>query len=160
MKQLEEDSGAGGIGPWMAAEHRNTAHHHVHIVLAARRELTPGRFQTVLITRPRLQRMKEAIGNEIDRQRGFALERDETPPGRRVFSRTATKPQKSGLNIYRWRKVRRSISNRRSRSLIHRGQLAAATLWRLQAVALRYQHQMGRELEEQAAGREREGWLR
>jgi hypothetical protein len=159
MKQLEEDSGAGGIGPWMAAEHRNTAHHHVHIVLAARRELTPGRFQSVLITRPRLQRMKDAVGCEIDRQRGFALERDETPPGRRP-SRAATKPQTNGHHIYRWRKVRRSISNQRSRSIVHRGQLAGATLWRLQAVALRYQHQMGRELEEQAAGREREGWLR
>jgi hypothetical protein len=72
----------------------------------------------------------------------------------------ATKPQKSGRNIYRWRKVRRSINNRRSRSIVHRGQLAGATLWRLQSVALRYQHQMERELEEQAAGREREGWLR
>ncbi|HEY2593182.1 MAG TPA: hypothetical protein VGK33_04710, partial [Chloroflexota bacterium] len=34
MEQLEEDAGPGGIGPWFGAEHRNTAHHHVHIVLA------------------------------------------------------------------------------------------------------------------------------
>lgn len=159
MKQLEEDSGAGGIGPWIAAEHRNTAHHHVHIVLAARRELAPGCFQTVLITRPRLQRMKEAVGREIDRQRGFALEPDEARRGRRI-SRADTKPQKSGHSVYRWRKIRRPLSNPRSRSIVHRGQLAGATLWRLQAVALRYQHQMERELEEHVAGREREGWLR
>ena len=70
MERLEADAGTGGIGPWIAAEHRNTAHHHVHIVLAARRELGAERFQTVLITRARLQRMKDAIGREIDRQRG------------------------------------------------------------------------------------------
>jgi hypothetical protein len=102
--------------------------------------------------------MKEAIGREIDRQRGFSLGRDEPPPGRRV-SGAGTKLQKSGHHLYRWRKVRRPISNRRPRSIVHRGQLAGATLRRLQAVALRYQHQMERELEEQLAGRGREGWL-
>ena len=45
MKQLEVDAGAGGIGPWFAAEHRNTDHHHVHIVLAARREIETRQVQ-------------------------------------------------------------------------------------------------------------------
>ena len=61
MKQLESDAGAGGLGPWFAAEHRNTAHHHVHIVLAARREVAHGRFSTLVVTRARLQRMKDSI---------------------------------------------------------------------------------------------------
>src|SRR5258708_5691959 len=39
MKQLEADAGSKGLGPWFAAEHRNTSHHHVQIVLAARREV-------------------------------------------------------------------------------------------------------------------------
>jgi hypothetical protein len=159
MNQLEADTGAGDIGPWIAAEHRNTAHHHVHIVLAARRELEPGRFQTVVITRARLQRMKEAIGREIDRQRGPALERDETPRGGRA-SRTAAKTRKSGHDIYRWRKVHRPLANLRARKTVHRGQLAGATLWRLQGVALRYRYQMERDLDEQLAGQKREGWVR
>jgi hypothetical protein len=68
LAQLEGD--AGGIGPWLAAEHRNTGHRHVHVVLAARRQLAPGRFRTVVLTRPRLERMKEAMYRELDRQRG------------------------------------------------------------------------------------------
>jgi hypothetical protein len=71
MRQLELDTGAAGIGPWFAAEHRNTRHHHVHIVLAARREVRPGRFSTLVITRARLQRMKDVIREELERQRRF-----------------------------------------------------------------------------------------
>ncbi len=83
MQQLETDAGTGGIGPWFAAEHRNTAHHHVHIVLAARRELEPGNFSTLLITRSRLQKMKEAIGREISEAATFSAGRagsDAAPP--------------------------------------------------------------------------------
>ena len=69
MGQLGRDGG-GQTPPWIAAEHRNTAHPHVHVVMAARREEDPGRFRSVLITRPRLARMKEAIALEIERQRG------------------------------------------------------------------------------------------
>ena len=158
MKQLEADAGAGGIGPWIAAEHRNTAHHHVHIVLAARRELEPGRFQTVLITLPRLQRMKEAIGREIDRQRVLALERDEAQRG--PVSRTDSNHVRQTHTSLRWRRMRRPLSDPRARRTMRRGQLAGATLWRLKAVALRYRHQMERELDEHAAGQEREGWSR
>jgi hypothetical protein len=159
MGQLEADTGAGCIGPWIAAEHRNTAHHHVHIVLAARRELEPGRFQAVLITRVRLQRMKEAIGREIDRQRGPVFQRDQARPVARASHMEST-PRTSSRDVYRWRKVRRPFSNLGARKTIHRGRLAGATLWRLQAVALRYRYQMERELDEQRAGREREGWSR
>jgi hypothetical protein len=157
MNQLEADAGAGGIGPWFAAEHRNTAHYHVHIVLAARRELEPGRFQTVLITRDRLQRMKEAIGHDIERQRCLLHERNETPrrhrdlrmdPGLRRVPRAS----------YQWRRLRNR--NPRAGSVVRRGQLASATLWRLQAVALRYQHEMERQLDQQVVGRDREGWQR
>ncbi|HXJ47523.1 MAG TPA: hypothetical protein VNF91_00010, partial [Candidatus Acidoferrum sp.] len=155
MKQLEADAGTGGIGPWIAAEHRNTAHHHVHIVLAARRELEPGRFQTVLITRARLQRVKDAIAREIDRQRVPALERDKANRGR--VSRNDSNRVRQIHTSHRWRRMRRPLTNPRGRRLVRRGQLAGATLWRLKAVALRYRSQMERELDEQLAGREREG---
>ena len=68
MGQLERDS--GGVPPWIAAEHRNTAHPHVHIVMAARREVSPGHFRGVQVTRQRLARMKESMGREIEHQRG------------------------------------------------------------------------------------------
>ncbi len=68
MGQLERD--ANGVPPWIAAEHRNTAHPHVHIVMAARREVSPGHFRGVQVTRQRLARMKATMGLEIERQRG------------------------------------------------------------------------------------------
>src|SRR5712691_9478878 len=88
MKQLEVDVGPGGIGPWFAAEHRNTAHHHVQIVLAARREIEPGRFSTLIINRARLQRMKEAIWAEIELQRAPERERADAKRAQTITSPT------------------------------------------------------------------------
>jgi hypothetical protein len=72
MSQLEQDSGAK-LPPWIAGEHRNTAHPHVHVVLAAKRETRPGEYRTLVITRERLQRMKVALHEELARQRGVRL---------------------------------------------------------------------------------------
>jgi hypothetical protein len=66
MRGLERD--AGPLPPWVAAVHRNTQHPHVHIVMAARREVSPDRFKTLIITRPRLARMKESLAQEMSRQ--------------------------------------------------------------------------------------------
>ena len=66
---------AGGTPPWIAAIHRNTRHPHVHIVMAARREVAPGRFRTVVINRERLAHMKLAIDAELERERGRAATR-------------------------------------------------------------------------------------
>lgn len=49
MEQLERDCG-GKLPPWIAAEHRNTAHPHVHVILAAQREETAGRFRELRIS--------------------------------------------------------------------------------------------------------------
>ncbi|PZR70516.1 MAG: hypothetical protein DLM66_03770 [Candidatus Dormiibacter spiritus] len=68
MAQLERDT--GGLPPWIAAEHRNTDHPHVHIVLAARRQTSNGSFRELRVTKQRLTRMKGALSLEIDRQRG------------------------------------------------------------------------------------------
>ncbi len=65
----------GGTPPWIAAIHRNTKHPHVHIVMAARREVEPGRFKTVVINRERLARMKGALSIELVRERGGAPQR-------------------------------------------------------------------------------------
>ena len=162
MKQLETDAGPGGIGPWFAAEHRNTAHHHVHIVLAARRELQPGKFQTLVIPRNRLQRMKDAIGREIERQRGLELGRGEKTPTQRLSPMVATAQMPRHLPRWRRRHLRPVFGNLRSRAIRHvRGtRLFSAALLRLRGAALHYHHQMERELEADLARREREGWLR
>ncbi|MHB8589205.1 MAG: hypothetical protein ACYDA0_10170 [Candidatus Dormibacteraceae bacterium] len=68
MRQLERD--AGEIPPWIAAEHRNTAHPHIHIGMAARREVAPGEFRGLQVSRERLARMKATMSLEIERQRG------------------------------------------------------------------------------------------
>jgi hypothetical protein len=70
MAQLARDAGLGGLPPWVAAEHRNTAHPHVHIVMAAQREISPGQFRGLVITRERLARMKSTLGLAIEQQRG------------------------------------------------------------------------------------------
>jgi hypothetical protein len=53
---------------WMAAIHRNTAHPHVHLVVAGMRETEQG-FRCFDLTKPRLAAMKAAVAEEIVRQR-------------------------------------------------------------------------------------------
>jgi len=157
MKQLEADAGVGGLGPWFAAEHRNTAHHHVQLVLAARREIAPGKFSTLIINRARLQRMKEAIWVEIARQRELERSRSETRsperplavPTRRLGWRPVS-PQRrpTGHGMYR-----RIQLHRFPRTRTRPGNEA---LLRIRGVALRYRFQMDRELEAEQLRREHE----
>ena len=163
MAQLETDAGTGGIGPWFAAEHRNTAHHHVHIVLAARRELAPGRFSTLVINRQRLQRMKDAIALEIDRQRSLQRVHGNS----KQLPRTATRIARPQINRHatahwRWLQVQTHEAAQRPRPVTQwrRRQRLDATLRGLRAVAHSYQHRMEHELEEELVRREREGWAR
>jgi hypothetical protein len=69
MRQLARDAGTGGIPLWIAGEHRNTRHPHVHIVLAAKREVASGHFRTLLVTNQRRERMQTALNDEMARQR-------------------------------------------------------------------------------------------
>jgi hypothetical protein len=80
MEQLGRD--VGGLPPWIAAEHRNTAHPHVHIVLPAWREVAPGRFRQLVITKPRLAAMKAAMTREIERERGVRTKEPEREQAR------------------------------------------------------------------------------
>ena len=66
---LESQMGLSGLR-WIAAIHRNTRHHHVHLVLAGMHEASPGAYRRVDISKARLAAMKEAVGYEIERQRG------------------------------------------------------------------------------------------
>lgn len=188
MEQLRNDAGVGGIGPWFGAEHRNTAHHHVHIVLAARREVEPGKFKALLITRARLQRMKECIWREIERQRSLEFERAEKAQtlGRQEpvtiastepdlapllveVAQTLRRPSRAAMPSFDLdaaprQRHRRPLRHPKLRSLSHRHhhgiQVFGAALRRLRAIAVRYQYRMERELEDDLARREREGWSR
>lgn len=68
VNRLESDMGVSGLR-WIAAIHRNTAHHHVHLVLAGMRQDASGAYRRVDISKPRLAAMKDAIGLESERQR-------------------------------------------------------------------------------------------
>ncbi|MFI5284419.1 MAG: hypothetical protein ACHQ0J_15020 [Candidatus Dormibacterales bacterium] len=160
MDQLGTDAGSGGIGPWFAAEHRNTAHHHVHIVLAARREVAPGRFSTLVVSRARLQRMKDAIALEIDRQRSPQRMHTNSTQLPQRATRIAT-PQRRchAAPRWRWLPVQAPKARWRSRQAAYRSNLDV-TLSGLRSLARSYQRRMEHELEEDLARRELEGWAR
>jgi hypothetical protein len=149
MRGLERE--ARPLPPWVAAVHRNTLHPHVHIVLAARREVAKDQFRTLLITKPRLARMKESLALEMSRQ----LERS---PDRkrsgwldirdlvRVEGENVASPLRLGPAL-------RTKLNRRSERL---HQLSS----RLRSAARKYQRQMELELEEERRRHREWGWER
>jgi hypothetical protein len=87
MARLERELGAD-LPPWIAAEHRNTRHPHVHVILPARRETGRDRYRTIMITRERLGAMKSALRDELmlqsaarnDLQLRVARRHEERPP--------------------------------------------------------------------------------
>ena len=165
MQQLESDAGPSGVGPWFAAEHRNTAHHHVHIVLAARRETAPGRFSTLVMTRARLQQMKQAITLEIERQRGRDIAAGLNAPARPTQTTTPfskiREQRPRGCHL-RWLSPRQSRPMRRrgGDNGRHQSSHIGWTVVGLKAVAHRYSERMERELEREGARAAHEGWVR
>ena len=164
MQQLESDAGPAGIGAWFAAEHRNTTHHHVHIVLAARRETAPGRFTTLIITRGRLLQMKQAIALEIERQRGREL--PASLDGLDRAHQTATplprpREQRPNRCHLRWLSPNQtSLMRRRGLGNRHRSRQIGWTVVGLKAVARRYGERMEQELEREGARAAHGGWVR
>jgi len=149
VSRLESEIGASGLR-WIAAIHRNTAHHHVHLVLAGMRADAAGGYRRVDITKPRLAAMKEALGLEIERQRAErtplrqplvtvptsksepseASSREAAPSVAVLAEEVPVAPPRVGR-----RQSLRSVSHIRS-------------VVTLRAVGRRYQRQMERELED------------
>jgi hypothetical protein len=146
---LEHELGSGGLR-WIAAIHRNTAHHHVHLVLAGMRDDGAGGFQRVDVTKPRLAAMKEALVKEIERQRGERTQL-QLPTQLTALAATtdrnttsSTKSVGVGSTPILDLPVRSSRASRGERNVrIPQGGSVIA----LRAVARRYQRQMERELE-------------
>jgi hypothetical protein len=67
VRAMESELGGDRLR-WMAAIHRNTAHPHVHLVVAGMRETEQG-FRRFDLTKPRLAALKAAVAQEIVRQR-------------------------------------------------------------------------------------------
>jgi len=150
VSRLESDMGVSGLR-WIAAIHRNTAHHHAHLVLAGMRVNGVGGFSRVDITKPRLAAMKEALSLEIERQRAertpsrHAVELSKpvavtrpTAPSSHQFEATRG-PEQIQVPVRRWH-------DDRSRRLLPLP--LSASVIALRAVARRYQRQMERELED------------
>ncbi len=157
ITSLEQEGGAGGLH-WMAALHRNTAHAHVHLVVAGMRETSTG-FLRMDITRPRLAAMKQALELEIQRQRG-----DRTPgheaslPGAsdargRDLLQPALKLPVAGPRLIRILPLTPLARSRVASSGARETAWPAAgggSLLALRSAARRYQHRMLREAEEEA----------
>lgn len=139
--RLEHESGLEGLR-WIAAIHRNTAHHHVHFVLAGMHRDSSGTYRRVDITRQRLAAMKEALGLEIERQR---MQRTPVPVVHRSAveapAATTTAIDEPASTRLVWRHTAKPVVWQRGTT--HHGSLIT-----LRAVARRYQRRMQRELED------------
>jgi len=143
--RLEHESGVTGLR-WIAAIHRNTAHHHIHVVLAGMHQDSNDGYRRVDVTKQRLVAMKEALALEIEHQRGQRV--PSKPPS---AAPAAAKADAAALfarveTPYCHRVVcvpEAARATAKYRQLPPHGSLIA-----LRAVARRYQRQMERELED------------
>jgi hypothetical protein len=157
VSRLESEMGVSGLH-WIAAVHRNTAHHHVHLVLAGMRADATGGYRRVDITKPRLAAMKEALRLEIERQR----QREPLP---RIFERPSPVAGSEGdspamairgarpvlVQAFRSRPPARvRVASGGTRATAHQRTPHASSLLALRAVARRYARQMQRELKREA----------
>jgi len=156
--RLESELGVDGLR-WIAAIHRNTEHHHVHLVVAGMVEDGEGGYRRADVTKARLAAMKEAVALEIDRQRG---ERQPSPrmhpPPSGAAGSVADSPTLEALvarpaavqtlQLQPLARVRMASSG--APAATDRRWHRASSLLRLRAVARRYSRQMQRELQREA----------
>jgi hypothetical protein len=142
--RLERDSGVTGLH-WIAAIHRNTAHHHVHLVLAGMHQDSDGLFRRVDVTKQRLAAMKEALSLEIEQQRTDRVPCKSVSPASAAATIAAdlSCAPEAPHTIAKLRVVRTHRALRHDTSVRQIGPLIA-----LRAVARRYQRRMERELNE------------
>jgi hypothetical protein len=145
---------------WMAAIHRNTAHPHVHLVVAGMRETDVG-FRRFELSKPRLAAMKAAVVNEIARQR---IERRPALTRKRSSVAVATTVDAQTLAAVPMPGRKRTLSilsarinsHRHGRRPFARRQSSAPVspaLLRVRAAARRYARQMADEAEREARQR-------
>jgi hypothetical protein len=162
VSRLESEMGVSNLR-WIAAIHRNTAHHHVHLVLAGMRLDAAGGYRRVDITKQRLAAIKEALGLEIERQRGERVPSPrfvEAPPTTAVdeiVSPIVNAPPlaPSRVQLLPLRRLAHACAaSRRPTVPAYQGSPHSASILALRAVARRYSRLMQREVERQARLRE------
>ena len=141
--RLERESGSTEL-QWIAAIHRNTAHHHVHLVIAGMQQDESGGYRRVDITKPWLAAMKEELTLEIEHQRATRVPAKPLSPAATeaktsIPVQTSETPHRVALP--RLGRVRRGSPH-------HQDVSGHGSLTTLRAVARRYQRRMERELEE------------
>jgi hypothetical protein len=160
VSRLETEMGVSQLR-WLAAIHRNTAHHHVHLVLAGMRADLAGGYRRVDLTKPRLAAMKEAVGLEIQRQRDERVRTSSArvpiasdAAGREITTMPALKPPVGRPALIRTLPSAPLAPERptpsRSRSESWRHSRNPSSLLVLRGVARHYQRQMQRDTEEEA----------
>lgn len=145
VARLERDSGVGGLR-WIAAVHRNTAHHHVHLVIAGMQQDGSDAYRRLDLTKQRLAAMKEVLAGEIQFQRAervpirpLSPAADEPKADRTALIRAIETPHR----VSPPRLIRKATASHRRSRIAHHESLTT-----LRAVARRYQRRMDRELEE------------
>jgi hypothetical protein len=165
VSRLESEMGVSGLH-WIAAIHRNTAHHHVHLVLAGMHSDAAGGYRRVDITKPRLAAMKEALGLEIERQRAerepLPRTHDRPSPGAGSDAESPAFATPVARPVLVWAlrlppPVRIRIPTAGTHATGYQRTQHASSLLALRAVARRYSRQMQREIEREARLR---GWER
>jgi hypothetical protein len=150
VRQLESDMNVSGLH-WIAAVHRNTDHHHVHLVLAGMHVDASGGFRRVDISKARLVAMKQAIGLDIERQRGERLKSHEPADLSQLVPKTdadTASLEREVLPALRSGEPTRIVRPRsRGRQSLHPTFYTRSAI-ALRAVARRYQRQMEHELEQ------------
>lgn len=141
---LERESGVAGLR-WIAAIHRNTAHHHVHLVLAGMHQYSDGQYRRVDVTKQRLAAMKEALSLEIEQQRTERIPSKSVSPASAAATVAAdpSRAPETPHTIAELRVVRTHRAPHHHQSVRQVGPLIA-----LRAVARRYQRRMERDLNE------------
>lgn len=150
MAQLEQD--CKGELRWLGAEHGNTAHPHVHLVVAGFRETAPGHFQGVRLTKPRLQRMKDAVVAELERQRREQQLAND-PRDRRPERIAIRAPRRLVASRCRTANVPRLAATRRRGAALGAGRSWSLD-WQLDRIAESYRRQAERLARERAWERE------
>jgi hypothetical protein len=145
VDRLEQESGVTGLR-WIAAIHRNTAHHHIHLVLAGMHQESNGSYRRIDVSKPRLAAMKEALAVEIEHQRVERVPSKllSAAPAAAKADAAARFPRVETprcVRVVRLAEVGRATA--KYRPLPNHGSLIA-----LRSVARRYQRRMETELEE------------
>ena len=158
--RLERECDTRGVR-WIAAIHRNTAHHHVHLVIAGMREDSAVGLVRVDINQRRLVAMKEALALEIQRQRSERERHKHDRPGEILSASVVVKtglesaPEIRPIAVRAFVAPRAQVPPRRhARRSLH--QLGSSwSVLQLRVAAHRYRREIERQADAEARQR---GW--